>query len=57
MQVLDLYYSRIGNTKKLAEETAKGVKQVEGVTCVSKSAAHKLGTRVATLVKKLEVVL
>jgi len=33
MQVLVTYYSRTGNTKKLAEEIAKGVNQVAGVTC------------------------
>jgi len=37
MQVLVLYYSRTGNTKKLAEEIAKGVQKVEGVKCVVKS--------------------
>jgi NAD(P)H dehydrogenase (quinone) len=38
MQVLVMYYSRSGNTKKLAEEIAKGVKEVEGVNCLLKSA-------------------
>ncbi|MGB8657689.1 MAG: NAD(P)H-dependent oxidoreductase [Candidatus Zixiibacteriota bacterium] len=37
MQVLVMYYSRSGNTKKLAEEIAQGVKKVEGVKCVVKS--------------------
>jgi NAD(P)H dehydrogenase (quinone) len=37
MQVLVLYYSRTGNTKKLAEEIAKGVQKVEEVKCVVKS--------------------
>ncbi len=37
MQVLVMYYSRTGNTKKLAGEIAKGVKQVEGVECLVKS--------------------
>jgi NAD(P)H dehydrogenase (quinone) len=36
-QVLILYYSRTGNTRKLAEEIGKGVTQVEGVKCVIKS--------------------
>jgi len=36
MQVLVMYYSRTGNTKKLAEEIAKGVQEDEGVTCVTK---------------------
>lgn len=36
MQVLILYYSKSGNTKKLAEEIAKGV-QSTGVTAVLKS--------------------
>ncbi|MBM4271199.1 MAG: flavodoxin family protein [Deltaproteobacteria bacterium] len=38
MQVLVMYYSRSGNTKKLAEEIAKGVRGVEGVNCLLKSA-------------------
>ncbi len=38
MQVLVLYYSRSGNTQKLAEEIAKGVKTVEGVRCVLRAA-------------------
>ena len=37
MQVLIIYYSRTGNTKKLAEEIAKGAQEVEGVKCVLKS--------------------
>ena len=40
MQVLVLYYSRTGNTKKLAEEIAKGVQKVEGVKCILKSASE-----------------
>jgi len=39
MQVLVIYYSKTGHTKKLAEEIAKGVGEVEGVACVVKSAA------------------
>ncbi|HEU19348.1 MAG TPA: flavodoxin family protein [Deltaproteobacteria bacterium] len=37
MQILVLYYSRTGNTQKLAAEIAKGVEQVDGVTCVLRS--------------------
>ncbi|MCX8110733.1 MAG: NAD(P)H-dependent oxidoreductase [Syntrophorhabdaceae bacterium] len=37
MQVLVMYYTRGGNTKKLAEAIAKGVSGVEGVRCVLKS--------------------
>ncbi|HOJ43200.1 MAG TPA: NAD(P)H-dependent oxidoreductase [Syntrophorhabdaceae bacterium] len=40
MQVLILYYSRSGNTKKLAEAIAKGVAEVEGIGCVIKSVAE-----------------
>jgi len=40
MQVLVMYYSRGGNTKKLAEAIAKGVKEVEEVECVLKPAAE-----------------
>lgn len=40
MQVLVLYYSRTGNTKKLAEEIASGVKKVEGVKCIMKSSSE-----------------
>lgn len=36
MRVLVMYYSKTGNTKKLAEEIAKGVKQVDGVECLIK---------------------
>lgn len=36
MQVLVLYYSRTGNTKKLAEAVAEGVRR-EGVDCLLKS--------------------
>jgi NAD(P)H dehydrogenase (quinone) len=38
MQVLITYYTRTGNTKKLAEHIAEGVKQVPGVHCVVKPA-------------------
>jgi NAD(P)H dehydrogenase (quinone) len=37
MQVLVLYYSRTGNTKLLAEEVAKGVREAKDVQCVVKS--------------------
>jgi len=36
MQVLITYYSRTGNTKRLAEEVAKGVRQIADVTCLVK---------------------
>lgn len=36
MQVLVMYYSRTGNTKKVAEAVAEGVNRVEGVACVIK---------------------
>ena len=39
MQVLVMYHSRTGNTEALAREVAKGVEEVEDVTCVLKSAA------------------
>jgi NAD(P)H dehydrogenase (quinone) len=40
MQVLILYYSRTGNTKLLAEEVAKGVREVQGVDCIVKSTSE-----------------
>lgn len=40
MQILVMYYSASGNTKKLAEAVAKGVTQSGGVQCVVKSAAE-----------------
>jgi NAD(P)H dehydrogenase (quinone) len=40
MQILVMYYSRTGNTGKLAQEIAKGVQEVEGVTCVLKSVSE-----------------
>ena len=39
MQVLVMYYSASGNTKKLAEEIAKGVGEVKGDACLVKPAA------------------
>ncbi len=38
MQILVMYYSRTGNTEKLAEHIARGVKKVEGVKCLLKPA-------------------
>jgi NAD(P)H dehydrogenase (quinone) len=40
MQVLIMYYSKTGHTKRVAEEIAKGVGEVEGVACYVKSAAE-----------------
>jgi NAD(P)H dehydrogenase (quinone) len=40
MQVLIMYYSRTGYTKKLAEEIAKGVRKVDGVECVVKATSE-----------------
>jgi len=37
MQVLILYYSRGGNTRKLAEAIARGVEKAEGVTALIKN--------------------
>lgn len=39
MQVLVLYYSRTGHTKKLAKEIAKGVEKVADVNCLLKHAS------------------
>src|SRR4030043_471467 len=39
MQVLVMYHSKTGHTKKLAEEIAKGVGEVGGVACIVKSTA------------------
>jgi len=36
MQVLVMYYSKTGNTKKLAQEIARGVRDVGDVRCVVK---------------------
>ena len=36
MQILILYFSKSGNTKKLAEAIVKGVENVEGVNAVLK---------------------
>ena len=40
MQVLVTYYSKSGNTQRLAEEIAKGVQDVDGVTCLVKAASE-----------------
>jgi NAD(P)H dehydrogenase (quinone) len=40
MQVLVLYYSKGGNTKRLAEEIAEGVRMVPGVEPILKSTAE-----------------
>ena len=40
MQILVMYFSRSGNTKKLAEDIAKGVVQVDGVSCTVKSVSE-----------------
>lgn len=37
MQVLVMYHSRTGNTKRLAEEIKEGVLEVEGVSCILRS--------------------
>ena len=37
MQILILYFSKGGNTKKLAEAIAEGVKEIDGVTALLKS--------------------
>ncbi|MDR2017850.1 MAG: flavodoxin family protein [Syntrophobacterales bacterium] len=37
MQVLVIYYSKSGNTQRLAEEVAEGVKEVKNVGCVVKA--------------------
>jgi NAD(P)H dehydrogenase (quinone) len=39
MQVLVMYHSKTGHTKRLAEEIAKGVGEVGGVACIVKSTA------------------
>ncbi len=40
MEVLIVYYSKSGNTKKLAEEIAKGVESVDGVSAVMKTSGE-----------------
>ncbi|MCA1742971.1 MAG: NAD(P)H-dependent oxidoreductase, partial [Desulfovibrionales bacterium] len=40
MQILILYFSKSGNTKKLAQAIAQGVERVEGAKAVLKSTAE-----------------
>ncbi len=40
MQVLVMYYSRSGNTEKLAQEIAKGVQKIDDVKCILKSTSE-----------------
>ncbi|MFP4397398.1 MAG: flavodoxin family protein, partial [Desulfonatronovibrio sp.] len=40
MQILVLYYSKSGNTQKLAQAIARGVESVSGATAVLKSTAE-----------------
>lgn len=40
MQILVVYHSRTGNTAKLAEAVAKGVREVPGVQCLLKEAGE-----------------
>jgi len=40
MQILVMYYSKTGNTEKLAQSIAKGVQSVRGVTCKVKAVAE-----------------
>ena len=40
MQILVLYFSKSGNTRKLAEAIAKGVEEVEGVKAVLKKTSE-----------------
>jgi NAD(P)H dehydrogenase (quinone) len=40
MQVLIMYHSKTGHTKRVAEAVAKGVGEVEGVACIVKSTAE-----------------
>jgi len=39
-KVLVIYYSKTGNTKKLAEDIAKGVKQINEVECILKKVSE-----------------
>jgi NAD(P)H dehydrogenase (quinone) len=43
MQVLVIYFSRSGNTRKLAEAIAKGVEGEKGVTCALKAVSEVAG--------------
>jgi len=40
MKVLVMYYSKTGNTKKLAQEIVKGVRQIKDLECILKSASE-----------------
>lgn len=40
MKILVLYYSKSGNTKKLAEEIVRGVQEAEDIECILKSASE-----------------
>ena len=40
MQVLILYFSKGGNTRKLAEAVARGVEEVEGVSALLKNTSE-----------------
>jgi len=40
MKVLVMYHSKTGHTKELAEEIARGVQEVEGVTCIMKTVSE-----------------
>jgi NAD(P)H dehydrogenase (quinone) len=40
MKILVMYHSKTGHTKKLAEEIARGVQEVEGVTCILKTVSE-----------------
>lgn len=43
MEVLVLYFSKSGNTKRLAEAIASGVRSVRGISCRMKSASEVKG--------------
>ena len=40
MKILITYYTKTGNTKKLAQAIEQGVKQVEGIDCLLKPASE-----------------
>ena len=40
MQVLILYFSKTGNTKKLAEEISVGVNEIKGINCILRSTSE-----------------
>ena len=39
-KILVIYYSKTGNTKKLAEEIVKGIKEVKDIKCVLKTTSE-----------------